>query len=91
MFSCSEEIYLLIKWADQGNSKNIINLLSTKSWFKFYRTFIKPVCFMEWQKCRPIIDLARGDPIATPSSWLERLLLNVKNDSWVTKFSRSQK
>ena len=33
----------------------------------------------------------RGNPIATPSTWIKNLLLNIKNDSLVAKFSKSRK
>ena len=33
----------------------------------------------------------RGDPTATPSTWMQNLLLNVTNDFLLTKFSNSRK
>ena len=69
-----------IKWFKM--CKNIIHILSLKTWFKLYMTFIKPVFFKVWKKHldnrRP-----REDPIA--------VVFNVKRYYLVARFSKLQK
>ena len=48
--------------------------------------------FPSWYERKILANIGPGgDPIATPSTWIKNLLLNVKKDSLVAKFSKSRK
>ena len=77
--------------------KDIINILSIKTCFKFYSTFIQSVFFIVWKENVGQYWNLRGSRSNTIYLNIKLvvkykyLLLNGKNDSSVAKFSKSRK
>ena len=100
MFLFYSEVYVLMsrghifaKWVSRfrwfKKYKNI-NIPSIKTWFELYRTFIQPVFLMMWKENVSQYWTYRG-PHSNTIYLNIKNLLNVKNDSLIVKFSKSQK